>query len=36
MGIPLVVAETSVTLFYGQGLAVAWMAGAGVMMLLRR
>lgn len=36
MIIPLVVLETSVSLFYAQGAVVAWMAAAGAVMLMRR
>lgn len=36
MAIPLVVAETSVLLFYGQAAAVVWIAAAGVLLLVRR
>jgi len=36
MVVPLVVLETSVWLFYAQGTVIAWMAAAGVALLVRR
>lgn len=36
MGVPLVVLETSVWLFYAQATVIVWMAAAGAMMLVRR
>jgi hypothetical protein len=36
LGVPLVVPETSVVLFYGQATVVVWIAAAGAVMLVRR